>query len=217
MLRLAIYMKTEILYTFCSPYKLILLEDQYYHNIIAEYYETFMKTHKPINLSVTYLVWSGVSFPAFNTKKFPENMTHSYALAFNTHQRPHKTYATHISSIKKYTYFDYLWIVAFPVDVYAHTLQFLWGERDELLEGGAFFIPYMTSHWILLTLTLFSPYMYRYTPQITWKPYFTSIYYTLLIHDYCYRMSIRRLSLPHRLLEFLCFCYSLYILSKILA
>lgn len=210
-------MKSEKLYKFCSPYKLILLEDHYYHNIIAEYYETFIKTHKPINLSVTYLVWSGISFPAFNSKKFPENMTQSYALAFNTHQRPHNTYPTHMSYIKKYTYFDYLLFVAFPVDVYVHTLQFVWGERGELLEGGAFFIPYMTSHWLLLALTLLSSYVYRYSPKIALKPYLSSIYYTLLIHDYCYRMSIRRLTLRYRLLEFLCFCYSLYILSKIVA
>ena len=204
-----IIIMTKTCYKFCSPYKLLLLDD-YYHNLIAEYYETFMKTYKPLNLSVTYLVWSGVSFPAFNIKKFPEDMTHSYALAFNTHQRPYKTYETHIKAIKYYTYYEYLWIVAFPVDVYAHTMQFFWGERDEFLEGGAFFIPYMTSHWILLSLTLLSPYVYSYFPEYTWIPYFSSIYYTLALHDYCYRMAVRNISLNQRLLEFIGFCYVCY-------
>lgn len=204
-------MTDKVVHTFCSPYKLILMKDECYHNMIAEYYENFMKTYKPLNLSVTYLVWSGVSFPAFDTYKFPEDMAHSYALAFNTHQRPHKTYSTHVKYIKEYNYGYYLWLVAFPVDVYAHTMQFFWGERDEFLEGGAFFIPYMTSHWFLLTLTLFTPFVYAFFPKITWAPYFSSIYYTLAVHDYCYRMAVRNISLNQRLIEFIGFCYLSYV------
>ena len=67
-------MTDKVIHTFCSPYKLILMKNECYHNMIAEYYENFMKTYKPLNLSVTYLVWSGVSFPAFDTYKFPEDM-----------------------------------------------------------------------------------------------------------------------------------------------
>lgn len=204
-------MSNKKLYTFCKPYKLILLEDNYYHNIIAEYYEKFMKTYKPLNLSVTYLVWSGVSFPAFDNYKFPEDMASSYALAFNTHQRPYKTYDIHNTYIRKYIYRHYLWLVAFPVDIYAHTLQFFFGERDEFLEGGAFFIPYMVCHWTLLALTLITNYVYVYSPKSLWKLYFSLIYYMLVIHDYCYQMSVRKLSLNMRLIEFISFCYILYI------
>ena len=38
-----------ITYNFSKPYNLSLLKDEYYHNIIAEYYELFEKYHKPIN------------------------------------------------------------------------------------------------------------------------------------------------------------------------
>lgn len=200
-----------ITYNFSKPYNLSLLKDEYYHNIIAEYYELFEKYHKPINRSVTYLVWSGVSFPAFKQKKFPTTMTTSYAMAFNVHQKPHKTFSTHKKYIEEYIYFDYLLLIAFPVDVHAHTMQFLWGEHsDSFLEGGAFFIPYQIAHWILLVTTLMTKPVYNYSPQITWRLYFSTIYYLLVIHDYSYRLTLRRLTLSRRIFEFLLFCIFTY-------
>jgi len=204
-----------ITYKFSKPYTLSLLKDEYYHNIIAEYYEILEKYHKPVNRSVTYLVWSGVSFTAFNQKKFPTTMTTSYSMAFNVHQKPHNTFYTHKKYIEEYTYFNYLLIVAFPMDVHAHTMQFLWGEsNDHFLEGGAFFIPYQMIHWILLTTTLMSPYVYNYSPQITWTLYLSTIYYMLVLHDNIYKLTLRRLSLTSRIYEFLVFCFFTYTISE---
>jgi|TARA_Y100000389_G_C17258864_1_gene411946 hypothetical protein len=204
-----------ITYNFSKPYTLSLIKNEYYHNIIAEYYETLEKYHKPINRSVTYLVWSGISFPAFKQTKFPTIMTSSYSMAFNVHQKPHSTFSIHKKYIEEYSYFNYLIFIAFPVDVYAHIMQFVWGEQNDfLLEGGAFFIPYQISHWILLVATVMSPYVYRYSPQITWKIYFSTIYYMLVVHDNIYRLTLRRLSLTRRISEFVLFCLFSYSITN---
>lgn len=204
-----------ITYKFTKPYKLTLLKDQYYHTIIAAYYMMFEKYHKPINRSVTYLVWSGVSFPAFKQKKFPTTMATSYSVAFNVHQKPHNTFSIHKKYIEEYTYFKYLWIIAFPVDVHVHTMQFLWGESNvHFLEGGAFFIPYQIAHWILLSTTLLSPIVYRYYPQITWELYLSTIYYMLVVHDNIYKLTLRKLTLTTRIYEFLLFCFFTYTISE---
>lgn len=200
-----------ISYTFSSPYKLVLLKNNYWHDLVSEYYQHYKSNFKPINLSVTYLVFSGVSFTAFNQSHFPIDMCDSYANAFQVHQKPYKTAAIHKKYIKEFTYFWYLGLIAYPVDVYAHTMQFLFGERNEFLEGGAFFLPYMVLHWTLLLFTLIAPYIYKYFPEYTWRLYFSLIYHTLAINEYCYKLCIRKLSLSTRILEFTLFCCALYI------
>jgi len=198
-------------FSFSSPYKLILIKDNYWHQLTAEYYQSYKTIYKPINLSVTYLVFSGISFKAFNQIYFPLDMCDSYSYAFQVHQKPYKTSPIHKKYIKYFSYFYYLFLVALPVDIYAHTMQFLFGERNEFLEGGAFFIPYMVLHWTLLIFTLFASTIYTYFPKYTWKYYFGLIYYSLAINEYCYKMCIRRLSLTYRIVEFLLFCCIVYI------
>uniref|UniRef100_A0A6C0BTL1 Uncharacterized protein n=1 Tax=viral metagenome TaxID=1070528 RepID=A0A6C0BTL1_9ZZZZ len=208
-------MNNELIkYDFSKPYVLSLKKDEYYHQLIAEYYCLFLKIYKPINRSVTYLVWSGISYPAFNTYYFPTTMTKSYSRAFNVHQKPHNTYSIHIKYIEKYPYFYYLSLIAFPVDVYSHSLQFLFGETGEFLEGGAFFIPYQIIHWVLLVITLMSPHVYKYFPEFTWKYYFSLIYYTLALHDKIYKLSIRRLTMYRRISEFILLSFMTYVIAN---
>jgi len=205
----------KIIFSFSSPYKLILIKDNYWHQLIAQYYQDYKTIYRPINSSVTYLVFSGISFPAFEQLRFPLDMCDSYSYAFQVHQKPYKTSSIHKYFIKDFTYFWYLGLIALPVDIYAHTMQFLFGERNEFLEGGAFFIPYMVLHWTLLLFTLFSPYVYKYLPEFIWKYYFALIYYSLAINEHCYKMCIRRLSLLSRIAEFSLFCGISYIPIKI--
>lgn len=198
-------------FSFSSPYKLILIKDNYWHQLTAEYYQSYKTIYKPINLSVTYLVFSGISFKAFNQIYFPLDMCDSYSYAFQVHQKPYKTSHIHKKYIKYFSYFYYLFLVALPVDIYVHTMQFLFGERNEFLEGGGFFIPYMVLHWTLLLFTLFASTVYTYLPEYIWKYYFALIYYSLAINEYCYKMCIRRLSLTSRIVEFILFCSIVYI------
>ena len=201
------YNDNKLIFSFCSPYKLILIKDNYWHQLIAQYYQDYKTIYRPINSSVTYLVFSGISYPAFDQYYFPLDMCDSYSYAFQVHQKPYKTSSIHKYYIKNnFSYLWYLWLIALPVDIYVHIMQFWFGERNEFLEGGAFFIPYMVLHWTLLFVSLLAHYVYKYLPKFTWKYYFALVYYSLAINEHCYKMCIRRLSLLSRIVEFSLFC-----------
>lgn len=186
-------------------YKMRLLDDNNWHNIIKEEYYAYKKEYKPYAAAVTYLMYSGMSHPGFNNKYFVEEMADSYANAFQVHQKPCRTAYIHKYWIRKLPYFWYLSLVATPVDIYAHIYQFINGEHDMILEGGAFFIPYQISHWTMVSIALFAPYVYNYTCSNYWKYYFKFIKMNLILHEYIYRFTIRKLSLTYRVMEFLLF------------
>lgn len=185
-------------------YKLQLLDNKW-HNIIQEEYTNYKKEYKPYAAAVTYLMYSGMSHPAFEHVYFSEEMADSYANAFQVHQKPCKTAYIHKYWIRKLSYFWYLTLVATPVDIYAHTYQFINGEHNMILEGGAFFIPYQISHWTMVTFAIFAYNVYHYIPSNYWKYYFKFIKINLIIHEYIYRCTIRKLSLTYRVMEFLLF------------
>ena len=70
-------------------YKLRLLDNKW-HNIIKEEYTNYKKEYKPYAAAVTYLMYSGMSHPAFEHVYFSEEMADSYANAFQVHQKPCK-------------------------------------------------------------------------------------------------------------------------------
>jgi len=179
--------------------------------MIIEEYTDYKKQYLPRAAAVAYLMFSGISYPAFENPYFEEKMADSYANAFQVHQKPCRTAYIHKYWIRKLTYFSYLILVAFPVDIYAHTYQFIFGEHDVILEGGAYFIPYQVSHWTMLSAALFAPYVYRYIPIRFWHMYFFIIRMNLIIHEYIYRMTLRKLSLPYRFCEFGLFIYTLWL------
>ena len=153
---------------------------------------------------MTYLVYSGISFSGHDQEYFPEQMADSYANAFQIHQRPLRTAAIHKKWIRELHYFWYLLLVALPVDIYAHTYQFFLGEQDAILEGGAFFIPYMCIHWSLLSVALIAPRIYHWFPSSYWFLYFKFVRTNLVIHEYIYRLTLRKLTLWYRVLNLEC-------------
>lgn len=185
-------------------YKLHLLDNKW-HNIIKDEYSNYKKEYKPYAAAVTYLMYSGMSHPAFGIEYFPEKMADSYVNAFQIHQKPCRTAHIHKYWIRKLTYFQYLFLVATPVDIYAHTYQFINGEHDMILEGGAFFIPYQLSHWTMVSFALLAPIVYKLIPSHYWKYYFKFIKMNLIMHEYIYRFTIRKLSITYRVMEFLLF------------
>eukprot|EP00122_Pirum_gemmata_P000109 Pgem_evm1s90 len=71
----------------------------------------------------------------FSYYSAPE-MISSYALAFQVHQRPFKTKPMHLLFMKNLPYLIYLPVIAMPVDIIVHTLQFFVGENKFFFEGG---------------------------------------------------------------------------------
>jgi hypothetical protein len=189
-------------------YKMRLNPDSLWHNMILDEYSNYKKIYKPKAAAVTYLMYSGMSFagnkPYDNNSYayFTEEMADSYANAFQVHQKPCKTAYIHKYWIRKLPYIWYLFLVAAPVDIYAHTYQLIYGEHNVFLEGGAFFIPYMVSHWTMLSIALAAPYIQRYFPIVYWSWYFNIIRMNLVIHEYIYLFTLRKLSFFYRLLEF---------------
>ena len=129
-------------------------------------------------------------------------MVDSYANAFQVHQKPLRTSSIHKTWMRKLPYFWYLVFVATPVDIYAHTYQFVFGEREAFLEGGAFFIPYQLSHWTLLSVALMAQFFHGYFPQRLWPVYFAWLKFNLVIHEYIYRLTLRKMTIGYRLFEF---------------
>jgi len=192
-------------------YRLQLLPDNPWHNMIVDEYSRYKADVKPRAAAVTYLMYSGMSHVAFENPYFEEKMADSYANAFQVHQKPCRTAYIHKYWIRKLTYFSYLCAVALPVDICAHTYQFVFGEHDTILEGGAFFIPYQVSHWTMLSCALVAPTVYHYTPISCWHVYFYIIRMNLIVHEYIYRLTLRKLSLPYRFFEFGLFVYTVWL------
>jgi|UniRef100_A0A6C0J6D5 hypothetical protein len=186
-------------------YKIHLLDDNEWHNIIKEEYSAYKKEYKPYAAAVTYLMYSGISHASGESNYFTEEMADSYANAFQVHQKPCRTAYVHKYWIRKLPYIWYLGLIAMPVDIYVHTYQLIFGEHDVFLEGGGFFIPYQVSHWIMLSIALFAHYVYNYISSNYWKYYFKFIKMNLILHEYIYRFTIRKLSLTYRVMEFLLF------------
>jgi len=197
-------------------YKMKLITNNPWHDMIITEYTNFKEDYKPRSAAVTYLMYSGMSHPGFQDYNdngyayFTEEMADSYANAFQVHQKPCKTAYIHKYWIRKLPYLWYLFLVAGPVDIYAHTYQFIFGERETFLEGGAFFIPYMASHFIMLSFSLLAPYVYKYIPLAYWSWYFKIIRINLIIHERVYRLTLRKLSLGYRILEFSLFVAAIW-------
>ena len=190
-----------------------LIPGNKWHKMVETEYNDYNKLIVPRAASVTYLVYSGISYAGTESLYYKESMCDSYANAFQVHQRPYKTGDIHKKWIRKLPYFWYLWLVALPVDIYVHTAQFFLGERGEyFLEGGGFFIPYMCSHLTLLSVSLVAPCVCHRLPEYTWNPYFRVLRYYLIIHEYIYRMTLRKMSLSYRLFEFGLFVLFSYII-----
>ena len=188
-------------------YKMRLRKDNPWHNIIEHEYTTYTKLYKPRAVAVTYLMYSGMSHAGSESNYFTEGMADSYANAFQVHQKPCKTAYMHKYWIRKLPYFWYLLLVAGPVDIYAHTYQLIFGEHDIFLEGGAFFIPYQISHWSMLSFALLAPSVYNHIPIEYWCWYFDFIRWNLIVHEYIYKYTLRKLSLFERICEFCLFVY----------
>jgi hypothetical protein len=186
-------------------YELKLLPDCQWHQCIESEYDSYKKEYKPRASAVTYLIYSGASHAGFERDYFNESMADSYATAFHIHQRPLRTADIHKYFIKKLPYFWYLLLVALPVDIVAHTVQFFIGETGNFLEGGAFFIPYMISHWTLLIVAVFARAVYKYVSPTYWPLYFYLLKLNLIIHERVYGLTLRKLSLKRRIAEFLLF------------
>ena len=193
-----------------------LIPDNEWHNMIMSEYTKYKDDYKPRATAVTYLMYSGMSHAAFQDYNdyrytyFTEEMADSYANAFQVHQKPCKTAYIHKYWLRKLPYFWYLFLVAGPVDIYAHTYQLIFGEHEALLEGGAFFIPYMVSHFIILVFSLLAPYIYKYIPIAYWSWYFKTIRVNLIIHEHIYRLTLRKLSLSYRIFEFSLFITTMW-------
>ena len=197
-------------------YKMKLIPDNAWHNMILSEYTKYKEDFKPKAAAVTYLIYSGISHPAFDHEYFTEDMADSYANAFQVHQKPCKTASIHKYWIRKLPYIQYLILVAAPVDIYAHTYQMILGEHDAFLEGGAFFIPYMVSHWTMLSYALFASYVYKYVPIEYWTWYFQVFRLNLIIHEYIYRLTLRKLTLVYRIFEFSLFVAAMWYGYKLL-
>jgi len=188
-------------------YKMRLRKDNPWHNIIEHEYTTYKGEYKPRAVAVTYLMYSGMSHAGAESNYFTEDMADSYANAFQVHQKPCRTAYIHKYWIRKLPYFWYLLLVAAPVDIYAHTYQLVFGEHDIFLEGGAFFIPYQISHWSMLSFALLAPSIYNHIPIEYWCCYFDFIRWNLIVHEYIYKYTLRKLSLFDRICEFCLFVY----------
>lgn len=182
-------------------YKLATVPGDPWHAIIEENYELFRTRQKPRNACVAFLVFSGITHPSTKSLYFSKAMANSYAHAFQVHQRPYKTAAIHRKYIKTLYYSTYLVLVATPVDIFAHSAQFVMGEENAFLEGGAFFFPYMILHWSLLFIALLAPVVYRL--QFIWPLYFTCLRGMLTLNELVYIMSVRKMTFGYRVCEFL--------------
>jgi hypothetical protein len=197
-------------------YKMKLLPDNPWHKMILSEYAKYKEDYKPRAAAVTYLMYSGISHTAYHYNYFTEDMVDSYANAFQVHQKPCKTAYIHKYWLRKLPYFYYLALIAAPVDIYAHTYQMVFGEHDAFLEGGAFFIPYMVSHWTMLSYALLAPYVYQYAAIDYWTWYFQCIRLNLIMHEYVYRLTLRKLSLGYRIFEFSLFVATMWYGYKLL-
>jgi len=186
-------------------YELSLMKDNAWHQKILSNYKLYYKQITPRNECVAFLVFSGISHLGTDSWYFSKEMRPLYAHAFHVHQRPYKTIEIHTYWIKNLYYFWYLWVIALPVDIFVHTAQFLTGETYTFLEGGAFFIPYITLHWILLFVSLLAQGVY-YFPSL-WDSYLYLLRITLIINEKGYILATRRLSLQRRIIEFIGFLY----------
>jgi len=194
--------------------KLLIVPGNDWLETIDREYKVYKKECRPLATCVTYLVFSGISYPAFQSKSwyFPEEMADGYSYAFQVHQKPLKTAVIHKKWIRKLPYFWYLLLVAVPVDIYAHIYQFILGYSNAFLEGGAFFIPYQVAHWSLLSVALLSGGVHDFLPKQYWYLYFKLLRLSFNIHEFVYGFTLRKLSLLHRLLEFAVFAYFCFLL-----
>jgi hypothetical protein len=80
-------------------------------------------------------------------------------------------------------------VVAMPVDIVVHALQFVVGENKFFFEGGVMFIPYMALHWSLLVYAYLSVFV-RFFPS-AWNQYFRILRLALLVNDSVYRRTLR--------------------------
>ena len=188
-------------------YKMHLIKNNPWHDIIEREYTAYKKDYKPRAVAVTYLMYSGMSHGGSKNNYFTEDMADSYANAFQVHQKPCRTAYIHKYWIRKLPYVWYLFLVAAPVDIYAHTYQLIFGEHNVFLEGGAFFIPYQISHWTMLSTALFAQSVYNHIPIEYWCCYFDFIRWNLIVHEYIYKYTLRKLSLFERIYEFSLFVY----------
>lgn len=182
-------------------YKLVTIPGDSWHEAIEVNYELFRTRVRPRCACVPFLVFSGITYPSTKSYYFSPMMAKSYAHAFQVHQRPYRTAALHRKWIKALPYIAYLYLVATPVDIFAHSAQFITGEGGAFLEGGAFFIPYMVIHWSVLGVALMSPLVYQ-LPMI-WTGYFAFLRWMLTLHEFVYCKSVRRMSFLYRVGEFL--------------
>lgn len=108
----------------------------------ASHYNAFLSAHRPALRCVTFLVFSGIrdaGYTAFAYYSAP-SMIGPYAYAFQVHQKPIRTKALHVFFMTNLPYLIYLPLIAAPVDVVVHTLQFFWGENMFFFEGGLLFV-----------------------------------------------------------------------------
>ena len=184
--------------------------DRLWSQKIQHNYELYLKTNKPLNHSVTFLVFAGISYNGYESDYFPKSMQMQYALCFDEHQRPFKTKVLHSYFIHKLPYFYYLWFIAAPVDVFVHTFQLFIGEHGYLFEGGIFFIPYLFLHFILTFISISANIIYRY-PSL-WDIYFYILRKTLSANEVLYSITEvgSRLPLIFRLSEYYFLYYLFY-------
>ena len=148
---------------------------------------------------------------------FAPKMVHSYARAFQVHQRPLKTAPVHVFFMTNLPYLVYLPLVAMPVDIVAHTLQFFWGESMFFFEGGIYFPYYMALHWFVLALAYCAIYV-RFIPAL-WPSYFRFFRKVLAVNDVEYRRTLCTKRTPiTRVLHFAAFlsllALSIHVLSE---
>jgi hypothetical protein len=173
----------------------------------AKHYRAVVAEHKPALRCVAFLVFSGItraSAPGAFAYYGDQKMLVSYANAFQVHQRPLKTAWIHRPCMEQMPYALYLWLVALPVDVVAHTWQFFVGEGRFVFEGGVWFPLYMALHWWLLSCAFLGVFIAPF--PATWDWYFAFLTRQLLLNDRCYVTALRtRRTAVDRALHFVAF------------
>lgn len=62
----------------------------------------------------------------------------------------------------------------------------------------------------MLSYALLAPYVYQYAAIDYWTWYFQGIRLNLIMHEYVYRLTLRKLSLGYRIFEFSLFVATMW-------
>merc|ERR1711879_494145 len=194
--------------SFCNVLSLIMYplevdEKNAWSKLVKSKYTEYSKNYSPKNKCVTFLVYAGINqaghFEDPYTNRFAKNMQASYANAFQIHQRPFRTSNIHKYFIARLPYVLYLFLIATPIDIVVHTSQFFIGENWTLFEGGFFYIPYQMMHFNLTIVSLLAKVLVNFNS--TWESYFNVVKSLLLINEWFYKMSTRKMGILQRLTE----------------